>query len=112
MSGHRVGSSRSSMQYNYVRQCKHAQFIKLYWLNSCGAVTTRVCGEHQDNLVEFCRQHYPIRRVAAPEDVAELVAFVVSSKAHCITGAEIPIDGGHLIAGVPLGRAHSQELDI
>jgi NAD(P)-dependent dehydrogenase (short-subunit alcohol dehydrogenase family) len=35
-----------------------------------------------------------LKRIGKPEDVADVVAFLVSDKARCITGASIPVDGG------------------
>ncbi len=37
---------------------------------------------------------YPLGRVGEPEDVAEMVGYLVSDRAAWITGAVIPIDGG------------------
>jgi len=36
----------------------------------------------------------PLRRYAAPEDVAHLALFLASSKASYLTGAIVPMDGG------------------
>lgn len=61
---------------------------------------------------EFVRRHHPgaVRaafsaatpdgRYAAPEEIAEPVAFFVSEQAAHITGAVLPVDGGFLAAGV------------
>ena len=35
-----------------------------------------------------------LKRIGRPEDVADVVAFLVSEKARWITGASIPVDGG------------------
>lgn len=37
---------------------------------------------------------HPLRRIATPAEVANLVAFVASDEASAITGASLPIDGG------------------
>jgi NAD(P)-dependent dehydrogenase (short-subunit alcohol dehydrogenase family) len=39
---------------------------------------------------------YPMQRISAPEEVAAVVAFLVSDDASFMTGAPIPVDGGIL----------------
>jgi len=42
------------------------------------------------------REEVPARRLGRPEEYGDLVAFLCSERAAYITGAVIPIDGGHL----------------
>ena len=38
----------------------------------------------------------PIKRLATPEEIADVIVFVASAKASYMTGASIPVDGGML----------------
>ncbi len=43
---------------------------------------------------DFLRQQVPLRRLAAPEDIAKAVLFLASDDAAYITGVALPVDGG------------------
>ncbi len=40
----------------------------------------------------------PVKRLATPEEIAQVIAFVASANASYMTGASIPVDGGMLAA--------------
>jgi len=49
-------------------------------------------GENKAALVSTV----PIKRLATPEEIAHVIAFVASARASYMTGASIPVDGGML----------------
>jgi NAD(P)-dependent dehydrogenase (short-subunit alcohol dehydrogenase family) len=42
---------------------------------------------------------HPLGRVAAPEEVASVVAHLLSEEAAFVSGATIPVDGGRTVLG-------------
>jgi 3-oxoacyl-[acyl-carrier protein] reductase len=47
-----------------------------------------------DGIADFVQRELPFGRFGAPEEVAEVVAFIASPRARWITGSCIPVDGG------------------
>lgn len=59
-----------------------------------GYVETDMTTELAENMKEQIRANTPLGRLAQPEEVASVIAFLASPAAGYITGAVIPIDGG------------------
>jgi NAD(P)-dependent dehydrogenase (short-subunit alcohol dehydrogenase family) len=55
-------------------------------------------GRDADEVVHEWGRAHPLGRVATPEEVAELIAFLASDRSSFVTGAEFRIDGGLLAA--------------
>ena len=66
-------------------------------------VPTELTGMLVDNpaVVEEYLRRMPVARLGTPEDVANLVAFLLSEESGWITGQAIAVDGGHTIRQGP-----------
>jgi NAD(P)-dependent dehydrogenase (short-subunit alcohol dehydrogenase family) len=65
-----------------------------------GAVETPLLQSslHSDADRETVRARYPLGRIAKPEEIADVAAFLASNSASNVTGATIPVDGGRSMA--------------
>ena len=59
-----------------------------------GFARTGLSKEELDGLVQSVVGQVPMKRIGEPSEIAGVVAFLASSDASFMTGAEIPVDGG------------------
>jgi NAD(P)-dependent dehydrogenase (short-subunit alcohol dehydrogenase family) len=65
-----------------------------------GAVMTPMAEQYlddmgdQEEMIQSWRDLAPLGRVADPEEVADVIAFLLSDAARFVTGALVPVDGG------------------
>ena len=52
--------------------------------------------EHPEDFAAFLASQFPFGRLGRPEEVADVVTFLLSARASWITGANIVVDGGQL----------------
>lgn len=55
----------------------------------------RELGISHEEIMATYHENIPLNRMARPEEIADVVAFLASPRASYITGATIPIDGGY-----------------
>ena len=61
-----------------------------------GVIDTPMVSDVSRPRLERLVAMQPIPRMGRPEEVAALAVFLASDEAGHITGAQIPIDGGHI----------------
>jgi 3-oxoacyl-[acyl-carrier protein] reductase len=64
---------------------------------SPGRINTEMIKEHMDRRMEEWLRSTPLNRFGEPEEVANVVAFLLSDQSSYITGANINVNGGMLM---------------
>jgi meso-butanediol dehydrogenase / (S,S)-butanediol dehydrogenase / diacetyl reductase len=55
----------------------------------------------RDEAYALATSHVPLRRPAAPEEIAAVCAFLASDESSIVTGAVVPADGGASVVDLP-----------
>jgi 3-oxoacyl-[acyl-carrier protein] reductase len=58
------------------------------------AATAARMGVPIEDMIRLAEEHIPLRRVAQPEDIASVIAFLVSDDARHVTGQTLYVNGG------------------
>jgi NAD(P)-dependent dehydrogenase (short-subunit alcohol dehydrogenase family) len=58
------------------------------------AAEAKMTGLTAEELVERHNARIPLRRLATPEEIAQVALFLASPVASYVTGAIVPMDGG------------------
>ena len=53
-------------------------------------------GATREQVVEGFAQHHPLKRLGRPEEAAAAILYLASDAAACVTGIDLPVDGGYL----------------
>ena len=61
-----------------------------------GVIQTGLTAEHPEETQKIADAAIPMRRIGDPEEVAKVIAFLLSDEASYVTGTHIAVDGGFL----------------
>jgi NAD(P)-dependent dehydrogenase (short-subunit alcohol dehydrogenase family) len=66
------------------------------WLGSDGVASqiAALQGSTLDEVAEATAASTPLRRFITPEEIANCICFLASSRASAVTGSELVVDGG------------------
>ncbi|HVI46385.1 MAG TPA: glucose 1-dehydrogenase [Chitinophaga sp.] len=73
-----------------------AQGIRINAVGPAYIATPMLANIYTQEVEDKVPETHPIGRIGRPEEVAELVLWLASSRASFVTGAYYPIDGGYL----------------
>jgi dihydroanticapsin dehydrogenase len=82
------------MAIDYARQGVRVNVICPGWIDTPFNDPAIEAGGGKEALLPFVDQMVPIGRQGTPDEVADVVAFIVSDDARLMTGSIVTVDGG------------------
>jgi 3-oxoacyl-[acyl-carrier protein] reductase len=67
-------------------------------LEQLAQVAGACTGQAEREVLQSWAEQVPLRRVADPVELAEVVGFLASTKASYVSGVSLPVDGGRTVA--------------
>jgi 3-oxoacyl-[acyl-carrier protein] reductase len=64
---------------------------------SPGMVDTALLKDMPHKLIELTAHNNPLKRIASPEDISNVVSFLASDETDYLNGVNIPVNGGGVI---------------
>lgn len=97
MLSHYVLSKYALMGYTKCLSAELSRYNCTFNMVSPGMVETPLISSFPSKLAEMAAEQNPMKRIAKPEDVANVIAFLASDEADYINGANILVNGGNII---------------
>jgi NAD(P)-dependent dehydrogenase (short-subunit alcohol dehydrogenase family) len=94
---HYVTSKYGAMGLSKAMAVELAQYGCTVNMICPGMVDTNLLKHLPPKLIEITAQQNPLKRIADPEDVANVVSFLASDKSDYLNGVSIPVNGGGVI---------------
>jgi len=94
---HYVTAKCGAMGLSKAMAVELAQYGCTVNLISPGMVDTALHKDTPRKLIEITVHNNPLKRIALPEDIANVVSFLASDEADYLNGVNIPVNGGGVI---------------
>jgi 3-oxoacyl-[acyl-carrier protein] reductase len=94
---HYIAAKYGAMGFSKAMAVELVQYGSTINMISPGMVDTSLLKDLPHKLIEVAAHNNPLKRIATPEDIANVVSFLASDEADYLNGVNIPVNGGGVI---------------